>query len=257
MSRYFVVNIGFLILLLVSLSIEGAFDVPLLWYVALAVSYITINVFGSVVLSMQYFVPVKFKGNREQKAIAITFDDGPMEGNTEKILDILSQYKVPAAFFCIGNRVTKQPRLVERIDAEGHLLGNHSYLHAATFDLQSAAMITKELEDTDTAIAQATGKKPRFFRPPYGVTNPMVAKAIRKRNYTVIGWSIRSFDTVIKDRNKLLDRVTKPLRGGDIVLFHDYSSSMLDILPAFLDHVKKLGLKVVRVDELVNEKAYG
>jgi peptidoglycan/xylan/chitin deacetylase (PgdA/CDA1 family) len=85
----------------------------------------------------------------------------------------------------------------------------------------------------------------------------MVAKAVRQRNYTVIGWTIRSFDTTIRDRKKLLHRVTRSLSAGDIVLFHDYSDATLDILPAFLDHVKNLGLKVVRVDELVGERGYG
>nr|HPM31138.1 hypothetical protein [Chryseolinea sp.] len=71
-----------------------------------------------------------------------------------------------------------------------------------------------------------------------------------------IGWSVRSFDTVIKDSNTLMKRVTKSLKGGDMILLHDYCDVTIAILPALLDHINKLGLKIVRADELLNERAY-
>ncbi|MBT1685725.1 polysaccharide deacetylase family protein [Dawidia soli] len=225
------------------------------WYIAVAVVYLSINALGATVLSLQYFVPVRSRGVRTD-AIALTFDDGPVPGKTEKILALLQARGVQAAFFCIGHRVVANPRTVAAIHAGGHLLGNHSYWHGKTFDLQTRGAIAAELQDTDYALTTALGRKPRFFRPPYGVTNPMVAGAVRRGGYTVVGWSVRSFDTVIQDRAKLLRRITQSLKGGDIVLFHDYSDCMLDVLPAFLDHVAKVGLKVVRVDELLQEKAY-
>ena len=124
------------------------------------------------------------------------------------------------------------------------------------FDLQSADKISKELRDTDKAIEKVIHKKPNFFRPPYGVTNPMVATAVKKGGYKTIGWTVRSFDTMTKNGNVLLDRITKSLKGGDVILFHDYSAATVEILPAFLEEVTKLGLKIVRVDELLKEKAY-
>ena len=125
------------------------------------------------------------------------------------------------------------------------------------FDLQSADKIARELKDTDTVIEKVIHKKPNFFRPPFGVTNPMVAEAVKRRGYKTIGWSIRSFDTMTKNGGVLLDRVTRSLKGGDVILFHDYSATTLEILPDFLEEVAKLGLKIVRVDELLKEKAYG
>lgn len=136
------------------------------------------------------------------------------------------------------------------------MIGNHSYWHGATFDLQSTRTIDKELRDTDEAIHQAVGVKPNLFRPPYGVTNPMVASAVRKGGYTTIGWSVRSFDTVIRDGEVLKKRITRSLKGGDVILLHDYSNTTLEILPALLDHIASIGLKIVRVDELLNQKAY-
>jgi hypothetical protein len=84
----------------------------------------------------------------------------------------------------------------------------------------------------------------------------MVAAAVREKGYVTIGWSVRSFDTIIKDHSKLLKRITRSLKSGDIVLFHDHSESMIQILPAFLKTIEDLGLKIVRIDELLKEKAY-
>jgi peptidoglycan/xylan/chitin deacetylase (PgdA/CDA1 family) len=116
--------------------------------------------------------------------------------------------------------------------------------------------VARELADTDEAIRSAIGQTPRFFRPPYGVTNPMIARVVNRKQYTAVGWSVRSFDTVTDDRAKLLERVTRSLKGGDVVLFHDHCESTLEILPAFFEHVSRLGLKIVRIDELIGEKAY-
>lgn len=225
-------------------------------FVALCVSYIGIQVYGSSVLSAQFYLPVLWRGSQSSGAVAITFDDGPVAGRTEKILEILQQHRAPAAFFCIGKRVNAHPQLVQRIHDEGHLVANHSYFHGATFDLQSVSAIAKELSDTDMAIEQATGSRPVYFRPPYGVTNPMVASAVRRGNYTTVGWSIRSFDTVIRDRSRLLARITRSLKGGDIILLHDHGPCTMEILPDLLSRIKSVGLKIVRVDQLLKEKGH-
>jgi len=205
---------------------------------------------------MQFFLPVRWKGDEHSNSIAITFDDGPVPGRTEKILDILKSGQVRAAFFCIGSRVADYPALAKRIHDAGHLLGNHSYWHGKTFDLQTSKKIARELTDTDEIIHRTIGVRPNFFRPPYGVTNPMVARAVRKGGYKTIGWTKRSLDTFITSPAALMNRVTKSLKAGDVILFHDNSNTTLEILPDLFDHVEKLGLKIVRLDELLNEKAY-
>jgi len=257
MLKFRTINLVFyatLILLLVYTWIE---TLPLLGFCLFLILYLIVLVCGSFVLSMQFFLPVKFKGGAHSNSIAITFDDGPVPGRTEKILEILKSGNVPAAFFCIGSRVAHFPALAKRIHDAGHLLGNHSYWHGKMFDLQSAEKIERELADTDEVIQRTIGKRPNFFRPPYGVTNPMVAKAVRNGGHKTIGWTIRSFDTVITSPAALMNRVTKSLKAGDVIVFHDDSSITLAILPAVLDRVAKLGLKIVRVDELLNEKGYG
>lgn len=257
MSRHAIVNIVFFVLLagLIALDVIVAPSL-LVVYILLIACYIFIITYGATVMSFQYFLPARCKGNSDQKAIALTFDDGPVEAKTEKVLDILKQYRVQATFFCIGNRVNERRDVLRRIHSEGHVIGNHTYWHGSTFDLLPADKVEKEMADTDDAIKAAVGVIPKFFRPPYGVTNPMIAKAVKKRNYTVVGWSIRSFDTIRKDPMTLYRNVTKSIKPGDVILFHDYCDSTLTILPDFLKHVSDLGLKVVRIDELLNEKAY-
>jgi peptidoglycan/xylan/chitin deacetylase (PgdA/CDA1 family) len=84
----------------------------------------------------------------------------------------------------------------------------------------------------------------------------MLASAIKKTRMINVGWSVRSFDTVIKDKNKLLERVTKKLKGGDIILFHDRCKQTIEILPELLAFITKSGLKVESLDKVIGEKAY-
>lgn len=255
MLKFWVTNFLFIIFIVVLLLMDRTQDLPIWSYGLVILGYLVVQVYGTTVMSAQFFMPAKCKADSANN-IALTFDDGPVPGKTEKILEILESRNAPAAFFCIGNRVSDNPALTKRVFDAGHLIGNHSYWHRATFDLQTSDSIGKELRDTDEAIQQAIGVKPNFFRPPYGVTNPMVANAVRKGGYTTIGWSVRSFDTVIRDGEVLKKRITRSLKGGDVILLHDYSNTTLEILPALLDHIASIGLKIVRVDELLNQKAY-
>lgn len=256
MWKFRTINIVFAVLLAFLLMYDQFQEVSFWLYFVVVLIYLGFQAYGTTVLSTQFFLPVKFRGGSDSRSIALTFDDGPIPGNTEEVLRILELYNAPAAFFCIGHRVTENPDLTRRIYKAGHLIANHSYWHKATFDLQSTDKISRELQDTAQTILNAIGVKPRLFRPPYGVTNPMVASAVKKGGYATIGWSIRSFDTVIKDSAALLKRIINPLKGGDVILLHDYSNTTLEILPALLEHISKVGLKIVRVDELLNEKAY-
>ncbi|HEY0742507.1 MAG TPA: polysaccharide deacetylase family protein [Chryseosolibacter sp.] len=245
------------VLIVISLMISDNYaEIPLWIYLVVLFVYSLLQAYGSIVLSAGFFVDVQSSGKPDSKEVALTFDDGPVPGKTEQILGILERYNVRASFFCIGNRVKEFPQLTVRIHSEGHLIGNHSYWHGKLFDLQTPSAINKELTDTNEIISSTLGIRPRFFRPPYGVTNPMVASAIQQGEFKTIGWSVRSLDTVIKDSEKLFAKVTSALKGGDIVLFHDFSDATIKILPAFIEHIQKSGLRIVRVDELLNEKAY-
>lgn len=247
---------SFWLLTLVLLVLSWGAGISLWWSFGVLMFFLLLCTIGSFVLSLQYFLPVEIKGARSSGAVAISFDDGPVFGKTNEILEILRQHNVPATFFCIGSRVTQYPEMVQRIHNEGHLIGNHSYSHRSTFGFFSTGKVTRELADTDRAIEGVTGKLPRFFRPPFGVTNPMIAKATKVGSYTVVGWSIRSFDTVIRNPEKLLKRVSHTVESGDIILFHDYADTMLEVLPQCIANIKNKGLEIVRLDVLLNQQGY-
>src|SRR5579859_2734453 len=103
--------------------------VPVLIYWLVGLIYLGLNVWGSIFVSSRFFLPAKCRGTQSRGSIAITFDDGPVRGKTERVLEILKNSDVKAAFFCIGKNVREQPDLAKRIHHEGHILGNHSYLH--------------------------------------------------------------------------------------------------------------------------------
>ncbi len=213
-------------------------------------------VWGAAKVNSNFYFDVVCKAETKEKVVALSFDDGPVENYTPQILDILQQHKVPAAFFCIGHRVEKAPALTKQIHEEGHLIGNHSYSHHALFDLYSSKKMSKDLDSADQAVIAAIGVRPLLFRPPYGVTNPMLGKAVARGIYTPVGWSIRSMDTVAKDADKLLAKVTKDVQPGDIFLFHDTCAVTVKILPALIKQLKEKGFAFKRIDELLNVPAY-
>jgi peptidoglycan/xylan/chitin deacetylase (PgdA/CDA1 family) len=215
-----------------------------------------VKIYASVFIDSNFYIKTFCHGDRRENRIALTFDDGPMAGNTESILKILKEKNVRATFFCIGKHIEKSEGLAKQIDADGHIIGNHSYDHGRFFDLQSWKKMNEELTKTDAVIDRIISKKPLLFRPPYGVTNPNLAKAVKERGYQTIGWSVRSFDTVSKGKNCLWKRITRRLRGGDVVLFHDYSQNTIELLSEFIDHVSKVGLRIAPLDEVLNVKAY-
>jgi peptidoglycan/xylan/chitin deacetylase (PgdA/CDA1 family) len=243
-------------MLIALIILDVQVDIYFGWYLFLLLIYISICAIGSFILSAEIFLPVKTKGDNSGKKIAITFDDGPIIGQTDRILSILEKHKVRAAFFCIGSRIQNNEKLFMQIDKAEHLVGNHSFYHKNTFGFLHKKRVCEELSATDSIIEKLLTKRPRFFRPPFGVTNPMIAAAVVDGNYQTIGWSNRSFDTVIKDSNKLFRRVTAAIKSGDVILFHDYSDSTIEMLPAFIQYVQEKGFEIVRLDELLNEKAY-
>ncbi len=230
--------------------------VPIIFYGAIFAIYLLINTWGTLFISSNFFLPAKCKAPVTSGSVAITFDDGPVAEKTERVLEILKKHEAKATFFCIGKNMKELPEVVKQIHEHGHLIGNHTYYHGTMFDLQSTKKMKTELVDTNQIIKQAIGLSPRFFRPPYGITNPMLANAVKELNFVTIGWSVRSFDTIAKEKEKLFTRITKNLKAGDVILLHDRCGITIDILPKLLMYIKDIGLKVESLDTLFDEKAY-
>lgn len=225
------------------------------WLLILLLAFSILLVFGATKIGWNFFITSLHHGDRNKKMITLSFDDGPTETSTA-ILDILRDEKVPATFFCIGKRVSENPEIMRRYHAEGHLVGNHSFFHKSNFDLQNRVKMHAEMEEANTAIKQVIGKKPNLFRPPFGVTNPELSKALDLSGMTSIGWSLRSFDTATKSSAKLSQRLLGNVKNGDIILLHDSMKITASILTAFIQTCRQRGFTFVRLDELLNLKPY-
>jgi peptidoglycan/xylan/chitin deacetylase (PgdA/CDA1 family) len=167
-------------------------------------------------------------------------------------LQLLKQDNIKATFFCIGNRIAGNENIIKKIKEEGHIIGNHSYSHHFWFDIFSSKKMLDDLKKMDLETEKITGLVPKLFRPPYGVTNPNLKKAIIKGNYTPVGWSVRSMDTVIRNEKKLLDKIKRSLKPGAVFLFHDTSKTTVSILPEFIREVKNKGYHIIPLDKLLH-----
>ncbi|MBK7432915.1 MAG: polysaccharide deacetylase family protein [Chitinophagaceae bacterium] len=228
------------------------------WYVYLLafILYSLVVFYGCYHVGSGFFIPITCSAQTTEKVIAISFDDGPAEKYTPQLLQLLQEHDIEAAFFCIGNRITGNETLFKRISEEGHVIGNHSYSHHTWFDLFSTSRMLADMKQMDQETMKVIGIRPRLFRPPYGVTNPNLARAIRQGDYIPVGWNVRSFDTVIRDEHKLLERVSKGIKPGAVFLFHDTCASTLAILPVFIEKVKAMGYRITRLDKMLNLPPY-
>lgn len=225
------------------------------WIPALAVLYILLLVLGAIFIRWNFFIPAKHHGDRNSMQLALSFDDGPAT-HTEAILDILKAESVPAAFFSIGKRAEAAPDVVRRWHEEGHVVGNHSYAHSFHFDWQNRTKMVAEIRHTNEILKGIIGKTPLLFRPPYGVTNPELSHAVNLTNMHTIGWSLRSFDTSAKDADKLLQKLLKKVKGGDVILLHDSVTHTASILTAFIKACRQKGFIFVRLDKMLGLEAY-
>ncbi len=249
-------NIFFITGLAAGIGIYIQYGFPFYLFFILPVAYCLIVFWGCYYIGSGFFIKIICKANTANKEIAISFDDGPAASFTPEILQVLKRENVKAAFFCIGNRISGNEEILKQIYADGHIIGNHSHSHHFWFDLYSAKKMKEDLALMDAEMERVTGFKPKLFRPPYGVTNPNVKKAIINGGYTPVGWSVRSMDTVIKDESKLLNRIKAGIQPGAVFLFHDTCNITLQVLPEFIQEVKKRGYRVVPLDKLLDLQAY-
>jgi peptidoglycan-N-acetylglucosamine deacetylase len=210
--------------------------------------------FGVAFPQISFFGKFICSGNVFKKYVALTFDDGPDADSTPQLLDFLKDAKVEAAFFCIGKKVATNPELAARIVREGHLLQNHSYAHSHFTNFFSVARLRTELSQTQTAIQAATGMVPQFFRPPMGLSNPRTFRVAQSLNLKVVGWTIRSLDTISTDPEKIVARIARRLEPGAIILLHDGNipaERLLATMKLLLATLRERGYDVVRLDKII------
>ncbi len=187
------------------------------------------------------------------KLVALTFDDGPWPGQTEKVLDVLKQHGVHATFFMLGTQVRRHPELARRVKDEGNLVANHSLSHKQLAK-QKPAVIRKEIALGADTIQRATGQRPTWFRPPYGALNSRVWQQARKLgDVRIVLWSIDTRDWTKPGAARIVRNAEGPAKAGSIILMHDGGANRqqtIEALPRIIEDLQAQGFVFVTLDEL-------
>lgn len=186
-----------------------------------------------------------------EKKVFLTFDDGPTPEITEWVLGELRNYNAKATFFCIGDNIRKYPAIFQKVLAENHSIGNHTFNHlkgwkTPTEDyIENAKLCQSEIENQKSEIRN-------LFRPPYGKIKSSQAKILRKMGYKIIMWDVISFDfdqTI--SREKCLENVLKNVESGSIIVFHDSKKAWQNleyVLPKTLKFLNEKGFTCDKIN---------
>lgn len=200
--------------------------------------------FGAAHIRSGFFIRSINRVPQDQKNIVLSFDDGPCI-YTPEVLSVLEKHRVKAMFFLIGKNVAGKEDMVRKMHSDGHRVGNHTWSHAKWFDFWSSGRMYKDIVMNNEILEQITGEPVRFFRPPYGVTNPPLAKALIGCRMNVIGWSFRSLDTVKGAGKQMEEKVLSRVKPGDILLFHDTVEGVAGLLDAVIPQLQSKGFKFI------------
>ncbi len=186
--------------------------------------------------------------------VALTFDDGPDPVATPALLSLLARRKVPATFFCVGERVAHHPEICQRAIREGHQVENHSWAHRRTTNLFSVPRLRQDLAVAQREIQRATGRSPTCFRPPMGLTNLRVFRVAHQLGLRVVGWSAGGHDQSEPNPERTVDRIVGRLQPGRIVLLHDGgvpADRLTATVELLIDKLEARDYQCVRLDKLV------
>lgn len=164
---------------------------------------------------------------RNPRQVALTFDDGPNDPYTQRLLDVLARHQAKATFFLIGKYVRQRPEIARAIKAAGHAIGNHTYNHPNLI-FASAGRVKQELEDCNKALEDALGSHESLFRPPFGGRLPHVFKICCALRLTPVMWSVTSYDWKATSSQYIFDHVQRQTRSrrvaqAEVILLHDGS----------------------------------
>jgi peptidoglycan-N-acetylglucosamine deacetylase len=193
------------------------------------------------------------------RQIALTYDDGPNDPHTLRLLEVLAKHDARATFFLIGQFVEHRPNIVREILQAGHAIGNHTFTHPRLI-FTSFAETKNQLQRCQDAIADATGETPKLFRPPFGGRRPDTLRTARAMGLQPIMWSITGFDWTAPPAERIVRRVSGQIRGGDVVLLHDGGhlgmganrSQTVAATDQLLDHWHKQGYTFLSVPEMIS-----
>ena len=191
----------------------------------------------------------------EPHSLYLTFDEGYENGYTAKILDVLKENQVPAAFFVTGPYIKNQPDLIKRMVDEGHIVGNHTVNHPSMPEVKSAQTLKEEIEDLSASFTELTGKEMRFFRPPMGEYSERTLYLTQELGYTTVFWSFAYKDWDVKNQKGTDYAYTQIMDGvhdGAVLLLHAVSEDNANILDKAIKDLKSAGYRFKSLEEFGN-----
>ncbi|MCS7316212.1 MAG: polysaccharide deacetylase family protein [Bryobacterales bacterium] len=223
---------------------------------AIAASAVAATVYAVRGRSSSLLAPSVYRGPRDRRAVALTFDDGPSPA-TAAILEILEQHGAKATFFVCGLNAERHPGIVRAAARAGHQIGNHTYSHARLW-LRSARFIAEELALAQRAITAITGTPPRWFRPPYGVRWFGLREAQRRLGLTGVMWTCSGRDWHLP-AGRVVARLLRAARNGAILCLHDGreldptpdASNTIEAVRLLVPALQRRGFALVTVSELL------
>jgi peptidoglycan/xylan/chitin deacetylase (PgdA/CDA1 family) len=219
---------------------------------AVAAAYLALLGLGVAFIRMGFFAKALCRGKPGGMRVALTFDDGPDPEATPRLLDLLKDQKVPATFFCIGERASARPDIVRRMAQEGHAVGNHTSRHAWWTNFLFGRRLREEIGRAQETLRDILGRAPRYFRSPAGLTNPHLPGALSRLGLTLVGWDVRPFDRGAEPQ-AVIERVARQARDGSVIVLHDggaRAEALVRIVAAVVAHLRSAGYTLVSLDEL-------
>lgn len=194
---------------------------------------------------------IRCSGASDTPAIALTFDDGPVPGHTERLLATLKEFDAHGTFFQVGERVLQNPELARQVLNEGHEIGHHSFTHPR-LGLMENNIVEDELQKGLNAFAQANIPTPRWFRPPYGSLHMTQRGIPRKFGMRILYWNINARDYIPDATpDEVRARIERGIHPGCVIVMHDFSTKTSSALPLVCQAARDAGLKMVTVSELL------
>ncbi len=193
-------------------------------------------------------------GNRKEKNIALTFDDGPHPLFTANILKILADYNIKATFFITGEKAREYSELVQKIISEGHEIGNHSFSHKSMI-FRSIIFVINEIEKTDKVLKDIGVKGEIYFRPPYGRMDAIARMVLRKMRKKIILWDNGPKDFKCSSSEEIVDKVFKKLKPGSMIVLHDGGgdrSITVQAVEKLVPEILSRGYQFKTVSELIS-----
>jgi peptidoglycan/xylan/chitin deacetylase (PgdA/CDA1 family) len=199
---------------------------------------------------------------RGSKQLALTYDDGPNDPHTLRLLEVLAKHNVKATFFLIGRYVRQRSEIARELAAAGHTAGNHTSSHAL-LTLKGQAEIRRQLCDCRAALSDAIGEHSNLFRPPFGGRRPAVLRIARQLHLEPIMWSVTGYDWDAPLAEIIERKVTRQIRGGDVILLHDGDhrqmgadrSQTVLATDRLIDRYKTEGYEFVTIPEMMQSKS--